>query len=297
LKLLKHKEIDFKKWDQVILNSELPLVFAQSFYLNATCPDWNALITDDYKSVMPVTSNKKLGINYILQPPFTPQLGIFGVFNKKVANDFFNLLKVEYKYISIELNSTNIFDGFDLKDKRTFVIDYIQDYVFNSNTKRNIVKANKAGLVVEEVTYTNTLALNKKYLHPFLKNKLKIKPKQIKLFDQLLINSIENKYLNTLITKDRDGKIVAIAHFISNGKHAVYLKGTSFDKISNSGSMHLLMSKAIELFKIQKVKLFDFGGGQGESMAQFYSGFGAKEMRYKIYKINNLPKPIKWIKT
>lgn len=297
MKILEHNEIDFKKWDDVILNSELPLVFAQSFYLNATCPGWNALVTDGYKTIMPVTSNKKLGIKYMLQPPFTPQLGVFGVFAKKVVNDFLNVLTSKFKYISIELNASNVVDGSDLKDKRTFVIDFKHDFLFNSNTKRNIAKANKLGLVVEQVPYENTLVLNKKYLHPFLKNKLKIKPNQIKLFDQLLKNSIENNYLTTFVTKDKDAKIIAIAHFISNGRHSVYLKGTSFDKTSNSGSMHLLMSKAVTLFKERGVDFFDFGGGQTESIAQFYSGFGAKPLVYKIYKANNLPKAIKWLKT
>ena len=85
-----------------------------------------------------------------------------------------------------------------------------------------------------------------------------------------------------------------MAHFISNGKHVVYLKGTNFDR--NSGSMHFLMDRAIQFFKAENLKMFDFGGGESDSMAQFYLGFGAKELIYKTYKVNNLPKVIKWLK-
>ena len=174
MKLLKNKEIDFKKWDQVILGSETPLVFAQSFYLNATSPGWSALVSDNYKSVMPVTANKKLGIKYILQPPFTPQLGIFGLYNSSIENEFFSLLKEKYKYISIELNSSNTNSVAEAKNKRTFVIEYDQPYKYNSNTKRNIAKAAKLNLKLEEIKYKDVLPVTKKYLHPFLKNKLKI---------------------------------------------------------------------------------------------------------------------------
>ena len=62
IKHIKHQNIDFEKWDKTILSSVYPLVFAQSFYLNATCPQWDALIIGDYESVFPLTYNTKFGI-------------------------------------------------------------------------------------------------------------------------------------------------------------------------------------------------------------------------------------------
>lgn len=71
MKLIKlsHKEIDFEKWDKTILSSDLPLVFAQSFYLTATCPNWEALIMGDYESVFPLPVKSKFGFRYLPQPP------------------------------------------------------------------------------------------------------------------------------------------------------------------------------------------------------------------------------------
>ena len=43
LKYIIHQDIDFKKWDATILSSDFPFVFAQSFYLNATCPNSGTL--------------------------------------------------------------------------------------------------------------------------------------------------------------------------------------------------------------------------------------------------------------
>src|SRR5688500_7570369 len=111
MKILNNNEIDLKKWDEVILHSALPLVFAQSFYLNATSPGWKALVSENYKNIMPLTAQKKLGINYLIQPPFTPQLGVFGKTDEQSVAAFLNFLKEKYKYISIELNATNIFNS------------------------------------------------------------------------------------------------------------------------------------------------------------------------------------------
>jgi lipid II:glycine glycyltransferase (peptidoglycan interpeptide bridge formation enzyme) len=174
------------------------------------------------------------------------------------------------------------------------VIEFGKKFEYNTNTKRNISKAIKSGLTVIELADKETREVSKKNLNPFLKNKLKLSTADIKIFDQLLVNSIKEQYLKTLTVMDADKNILALAHFISNGKHAVYLKGTAFDK--TSGAMHFLMDHAINFYKSKGVELFDFGGGQSESMARFYSGFGAKELLYKLYQVNNLPKPLKWIK-
>ncbi len=296
MKILEHNQIDLKKWDETILASDQPLVFAQTFYLNATSPGWAALVSDDHKTIMPLTVKRKLGINYLIQPPFTPQLGIFGKYDEKTANEFLNFIKSKFKFISIELNSGNASLGITGKNKRTFVIDYTKTYSYNSNTKRNIAKAIKANLICEEVKKQEMLSLTKKYLHPFLKKQLLIKPVQIKMFDQLLSNAGKENCLKTFIVKDQKQSISAMAHFISNGRHSVYLKGKSFDKNLNSGSMHFLMDNAIKYFENKKVATFDFGGGQTDSLAQFFSGFGAHPLEYKIYTSNNLPKAIKWLK-
>ncbi|MGZ3921223.1 MAG: GNAT family N-acetyltransferase [Bacteroidia bacterium] len=296
MKFLQHNEIDFKKWDEAILRSPSPLVFAQTFYLNATSPGWCALIKGNYEFVMPVTANKKLGINYLLQPPFTPQLGIFGKDPAKHANEFFSFLGKKYKYIDIELNFTNVFNDILLKSKITYVIKYSNSYAYNSNTKRNIVKAQKLNLICEEAEAKDIPQLSKKYLNPFLKNQLKIKPKQVNQFVQLLLNSIHENHLKTFLVRNEKKEICAMGHFISNNKHAVFLKGTSFDKDAKSGSMHFLMHHAIEHYKHKKIAMFDFGGGQSASIGQFFAGLGGERVSYYLYKRNNLPKAIRWVK-
>ncbi len=295
IKHIKHHEIDFEKWDNTILSSVYPLVFSQSFYLNATCPQWEALIIGDYESVFPLTYNTKLGITYLHQPPFTPQLGVYGKITLEIVQLFFDYINEHYKLIEIELNASNQLQTKFHKSKTTFIIDYKTGYKFNQNTKRNISKALEHKLSFVQIPDNEVLSLSEKHLNPFLYKGLHLSKQSIHLFNELLKASIANKNLYSFKVIDEKNNLQAIAHFISNGKHTVYLKGINFDKEVSLGSMHLLNSSAIQFFE-HKCYVFDFGGGSKESLANFYKGFGALPLPYSFLKINKLPWLIKLLK-
>jgi len=295
IKHIKHHEIDFEKWDNTILLSVYPLVFAQSFYLNATCPQWDALIIGDYESVFPLTYNTKLGITYLYQPSFTPQLGVYGKITLEIEQLFFDYINEHYKLIEIELNASNRLLTKFHKPKTTFTIDYKTGYKFNQNTKRNISKAIEHELAFVQIPDNEVLQLSEKHLNPFLYKGLHLSKGSIHLFNELLKASIANKNLYSFKVIDEKNNLQAIAHFISNGKHTVYLKGINFDKEVSLGSMHLLNSSVIKFFE-DKCDVFDFGGGSKESLANFYKGFGALPLSYSFLKINKLPWLIKLLK-
>lgn len=292
---IQHQDIDFKKWDQTILNSETPFVFAQSFYLNATCPKWDALIIGDYESVFPLTYKTKFGYSYLPQPPFTSQLGVFGKVNLEVEQLFYEYITKHFTLIDLELNVSNKISSEFISPKNTYVLNYKNEYKFNQNTKRNINKAIENGFIVERVGDNDVVTLSQKYLNPFLEREVKLNKATVSLLDDLLKNSIESKTLYTFKVIDKNQTIKTLGHFICNGKHALYLKGTNFDKADNSGSMHLLMKYAIEFFA-DKATFFDFGGGSKQGLANFYMGFGGQVSTYSFLQVNRLPRLIKFIK-
>ncbi len=285
---IKHSEIDKAKWDKTILSSGYPLVFAQSFYLDATFPGWEALVIGDYESVFPLTQKEKLGILYLHQPSFTPQLGVYGNVNADIEQQFYEYITVHYRLIEIELNASNTFQRQHHVPKQTFVIEYKNGYKLNQNTRRNVAKAMDHQLAFEQVPETEILALSQRYLNPFLKKQLRLSPAVIGRFEELLTSAMAAGTLYTFRVTDPGKQLLAIAHFISNGKHTVYLKGINFDKEVSLGSMHLLNSSAIQFFS-DKTQLFDFGGGTKESLANFYKGFGAVALPYRSLKYNRLP--------
>ena len=78
IQYLQQQQVDKIKWDQCIGNAANGLVYAYSFYLDAMAKHWDALVLGDYEAVMPLTWNKKYGVQYLYQPPFAAALGVFG---------------------------------------------------------------------------------------------------------------------------------------------------------------------------------------------------------------------------
>lgn len=295
LQYIKHRDIDFAKWDNTIINSIIPFVFAQSFYLNSTCSNWDALIIGDYESVFPLPLKSKFGYTYLPQPPFTSQLGVYGKVNMEIEQSIYNYVLEHYKLIDLELNVTNKIESEFTSQKNTYTIDYKLGYKFNQNTKRNITKAFDNGFIVKRVNDKHILALSQKFINPFLANEVNLSNETISLLDKLLINAKNEHAIFTFKVIDEENNIKALAHFICNGKHALYLKGTNFDKADNSGSMHLLMKYAIEFFS-DKAEIFDFGGGSKQGLANFYMGLGGQAKTYGFLQVNRLPWLIKIFK-
>jgi hypothetical protein len=295
VRYLKHAEIDFKKWDATILSSEFPFVFAQSFYLNATCPNWDALMINDYESVFPITKKEKFGFKYLPQPPFTSQLGAYGKINLEIEQLYYDYILSHFKLIDLELNVSNKIQTNFITPINTYTINYAEGYKLNQNSKRNASKAVELGFKVELVINENLFSLSQKLINPFLIKEINLSRSTVALLDQLILNGMAQKMLYTFMVVDEKQSIKALAHFLCNSKHALYLKGTNFDKSDHTGSMHLLMKHIISFFE-NKADFFDFGGGSQPGLANFYKGFGAKPMKYGFLQVNNLPLLIKKIK-
>ena len=133
IQYIKHNDIDMMKWDNTILSSPFPFVFAQSFYLNATCPQWDALVIGDYESVFPITVKTKFGFKYLPQPAFTSQLRAYGKLNDEIEKAFYDHILKYFSLIEIELNVTNKIRSEFISSKNTFTLNYPENNKPNQN--------------------------------------------------------------------------------------------------------------------------------------------------------------------
>src|SRR3972149_10763281 len=98
---LKHNEIDKQKWDNCIDTCVNNIIYAYSWYLDIVCPDWNALVKNDYEYIMPLTAGKKYGIEYLYPPYFAQQLGVFSKekISQEFVEEFLNSIPSDYKFM------------------------------------------------------------------------------------------------------------------------------------------------------------------------------------------------------
>lgn len=100
---IKNKDIDRLLWDKCIARSVNGNCYAWSWYLDAVCKEWDALVFGNYHAVMPLPIRKILGIVIIKQPYFLNKSNIFITNNKDsyVFPDFLNILRKHASKIEI----------------------------------------------------------------------------------------------------------------------------------------------------------------------------------------------------
>lgn len=124
--LLTNNDIDIDKYDESIRKSLNTTVFAYSWYLNIVCPDWCALVYDNYNIVMPLT---KVSVCAVDLPPFVLWTGIFSdhLLSESESEMFFNSIPSDFKSVKINLNKFNYYkqNSKFLKIKSVFQFDLI----------------------------------------------------------------------------------------------------------------------------------------------------------------------------
>ena len=74
---IKRKDLEVEKYDACIENALQSRVYAFSWYLDIVADNWDVLVLDDYKAVMPIAWKKKYFIKYVYPPLWLLELGVF----------------------------------------------------------------------------------------------------------------------------------------------------------------------------------------------------------------------------
>lgn len=258
---------------------------------------WEALVEDDYTAVMPLPGNKKAGINYLFQPFFTQQLGVFTtkLSTPGVINQFLEAIPEKYRYGELNLNSHNNPEpgNFELTYNVNHELDLIKPYdlifkSFTENTKRNIRKARVHALTINQGVSPENL---------------------VNLFSTtrgLMLNHITESHYSRLVSLMHRALYHRIAHisgcflgntllcgafFINYRNRLIFLFSALSDEGKKSGAMFYLLDETIRKHAGTPV-ILDFEGSNDPNLARFYKSFGAAEILYPRIVFNHLPYPL-----
>lgn len=290
-----HKDIDKNKWDQAIDQSQLPLIYAKSFYLDIVCPGWNALMDDN--AVMPLTGKRKYGFDYLFQPAFTQQCGIFSKDKNFHVIRFIEKIPSNYKLAEICLNEYNFFESDFISKRITHHLSLENNYEFlkknySQNTIRNIGRAGKENIAIEMSNDLEPVISIFKNSKPVIAEKMK-EDDFAKL--RLLYSTLCNKKLCTLLTAKSNEKIIAGALFIHSAQRYIFLFSGASEEAKQKGAMSAIIDHFIEKHSGEN-SILDFEGSMNEALSRFYKSFGSNEIFYPAYRKNNLPFYIRWLK-
>jgi hypothetical protein len=297
-----HNEINRVKWDICLGQSWNRLPYGFSWWLDAVCPGWEALVENDYTAVMPLTAGRKFGISYLYQPYFTQQLGIFSP--AEITPDdterFLAAIPEEFRYINLQLNTGNNPAGsdFNFSLRKNYILDLtpgaLQLYnLYHRNCRRNVQKAVHNRLTVKKGPGP---ALFTRFIRQNLEKKLAGTRKSFyPTLLELATISLENGTGEILGVYNIKNELLASGWFVTHAGRCLFLVCASTPKGKENKSMYLLVDHMIR-DNAGTDLVFDFAGSNLPGVAYFNNGFGSKTTTYTAISRNLLPWPLRLLK-
>jgi hypothetical protein len=306
-----HTEINRQKWDECITRSALNLPYAYTWYLDAVCPGWHALIMDDYRAVMPLTWNRKYMIPYLYQPYFTQQLGIFSDLapNDEQVHEFLLSVPGFFRFAHVNLNESNRWTsaghlhGKELRHwtstpNTNLKLSLNSSYASLCNTyteshRKNIRRALNSGLhFSNDFSNAELVGMMKNMLD---KKGVKLSDRIYQLLHAILEQSAQHLRTERIgVTGRNHPGLFAAAFFLFNKKGITYFSANTPESKTNKAMFFLLDSFIRDHSGSDQT--LDFSGSNIAGIAEFFAGFGARPVVYSTLHLNRLPFPLRLIK-
>lgn len=300
---LRHHEIDKPLWDDCISKVANGLIYAQSFYLDNMCGQWDALVLNNYEAVMPLVWRKKYGICYLYQPYFTASLGVFGNhISPQLVTDFLTAVPSKFLYWDMDLNEANSFvpdtvTHLHITQRTNFILPLHKHYEsvyagYSRRAKRMLKRAEASGLTVIKDTPPE-MVIDAYILH--YKHTHAIPPNAYQNLIILARQASTMGHMKTYMAQTADREIAAFLLCLADEKFIYAVLGGSTPEGKQQGAFTLLIDAVLKE-QAGSGKTFRFEGSDHTDIAFFNAQFGAQKIHYLHLKKNNLSWPLHYLK-
>lgn len=277
-------------------------LFHQVEWWDALTSSWDVAVArlDEHWCFFPYSLEQRLGFKLIRNPHLTPYSGF--LFSEQTPHPIQQQLAIQvastlpaFDYFNVdlspELGSMSWPLPFNQAIKRTTILplaDKSPDDLFRqfkSSLQRQIRKAEKAGLVVDnELKIEEFLTVHEQSFQR--QGKQPDIPKQY--FYQLVELLKKKNCGELLMARDAEAQIHAALIRVWDTTTAYYLSGGTSESGLHSGAMSYLMWKAIQRSREQGLNQFDFEGSMEAGIHRFFRNFGGDEVFYvSLHKTNS----------
>lgn len=295
IRYLNNNEINYYRWDRCIKNSFNSLIYGYSWYLNAVCQDWSALIEGDYESVMPLPLTCRFGLKGIITPYFVNQLGIFSsrlISNEKVK-EFLRAIPLKILFIDLCINKFNKVSlaGTVALKKSHYELDLVKPYPkiskgYDRQLTEKLVKARKSKLTVFKGIAPNelsefSLSIRKSTSEKGGENKSR-------LLKSLISTSFRHHFGELFGVYDTFNTLCCAAFFVWSESRAILLFSVTSPEGRNENAFHFLIDHFIQVNSSRFITLtFDYS--ESPEFTDAYKQFGAIESDYQNIIKNRFP--------
>jgi len=294
---LERKDIDVRKWNACISNSENENIYGYAEYLDIMAVHWDALVINDYQAVMALPWKQKLGKAYIYTPRFTSPLAIYGDIPESIKiKDILDFIPMKFRLWDLNLvNNLSLFSPSAVK-RKNHILNLMPEYeLLRKNYRpsyRNLVKKAEAmgNYISKEILIDTVIRLadGKKNINGTAAHDYACFKK--------IYNLLEKKgnavcYGNF----SRNNELIAASVFFFSQKRIYYMLAWNNQEGRRKGASHQLIDAVIREYAGKNYWL-DFEGSDIPGIAFFFEGFGATTEDYYFLRVNRLPWWCRWIK-
>jgi len=290
-------DIDANKWNACISQSKL--LYGQFDYINHMADQWDGIVVDDYKIVMPVPWRKKWGIKYYYQPAFTQQLGIFGQYDDALLLEILRHLQQHCRYGDVFFNHCNsaVSNHLNCTSKTNLILDLSVGYEaiknsYNRDLTNNLKRAQKFNLSYSIGRIEDAIQIYKNW---YGNRFLHVTAKDYQNFQALcnVLTKTEQVLVRTI--KDANEHTLSIGLFLKDDSRIYNMMNSTGEEGRKKEANSLLLDLVIQEFSGTNL-LFDFEGSDLPGVKSFYEKFGAINQPYFHWHHNTLPALLQLIK-
>ncbi len=282
IRYIKRSDLDEVKYNACIKNALNSRIYAYSWYLDLVATNWDVLILNDYKAVMPLPWRSKYLIKYVYPPAWTQQLGVFSsiMIEEFLIHKFIKNIPKKFIKLTIQFNSANALKGKHVVERVNYIFTLNQPYnqllnAFSKSRKRVLKNITHKNFVIEKnVNYRDFL----NFYSTTHKN-YQLLPKQFSSLEKLL--SSRNQSVN-IWGVCIDGKLVSGLVWLKDECRITFLLPISTAKAKDLGIPTLMVAALIKQFSNTNLSL-DFEGSMIDGVARFYKSFGSEKESYYLF--------------
>ena len=279
---ISHDRIDRTAYDRCVQASSSFRIYAMSWYLDAVALQWDLLVLDDYRVVMPLPVRNKYGLSYVYTPAFVQQLGVFSLAEIDTDEEcrFYKRAFSRYFLVDYFAHSSSKCATVARTPRTNYVLMLDKAYEemrigYNTNRKRLLRRAWGELRIDKEGDPELFLDMSRRSPAGF-------KPNDSALagLDRLLRSDDPALHLWNVFFKDQWAGGLA---WTRDQRRITYL----FPAQSSLGKEHQVHSLVIDsLIKDHQGSglILDLEGSMIPGVARFYQSFGAEAETYYYYK-------------
>lgn len=289
IQIVKRADLSIEKYEKCLDVSSNSRLYARSFYLDIVADDWQCLVLDDYKAVMPLPSLKlkrHFYRNKIYQPPYCQQIGLYSkeeLSSELIATIQQAFLKLKPQQLALDQMTAGFFEKNDLNttERVNYILILNESYDlikrnFSKGLKSKINAVKKMNLKTQEMEIEDFMSFRAENMRYEVSNKTTSTLKK-------LYEALQQKGMLKLTGVSFEGEIIGANAFVHHKNRIINLSSFASEKGYQLGSTTFILNEVIEK-NAESDRILDFEGSMIPGVAKFYKSFGATIEPYYLFE-------------